>query len=348
MQTFTKKDLKLSPIYSMSMCSLENFHTCFLSWLGQNYPKELVKVLTDKEVSDNVAIEIENEVYRGKNIRLDLQIKLTNDNEEEYVVVENKLKSFPTKEQLSKYGEHFKDKKVTFILLSLAPKFDAPPEWKYMSYSDLKKRMENAFEYKNSYDKYLIEDYIDVIGMLAEKFPADYTQLYNFYDKNELDEIGLKDIYVKYKTSELESLIKERFGKNNKIITYSDFHNKKGCIGIDYKLEEFTFGIQIEGMQYRYFAFAESKKVSFVTVKQVAEILFVDNLWFNNTLPPRGKAKSNVFCQYKTDTYSMFYRYKELNKTLTYQEIAKKVENDIEILHKNEVKIREIIKEVTS
>lgn len=330
------------------MCSLENFHTCFLSWLGQNYPKDLVKVLTDKEVFDDVTIEIENAVYCGKDIRLDLQIKLTNDNDEEYVVVENKLKSFPTKEQLSKYGEYFKDKKVTFILLSLAPKFDAPPEWKYLSYSDLKMRMKNAFEYKNTYDKYLIEDYIDVIGVLADKFPADNTQQYDFYNKNELDDIGLKDIYIKYKTSELESFIKKRFSKDNKVYTYSGFYNKKGIIGIDYKLDEFTFGIQIEGVQYRYFAFAEFNKVSLDTVKQVAEILFVDNLWFNNTLPPRGKAKGNVFCRYKTDAYSMFYRYKELNKTLTYQEIAQKVENDMEILYKNEAKIREILKEVTS
>lgn len=34
-----EKEINLlnSPIYNMSMCSLENFHTCFLSWLGKNY-----------------------------------------------------------------------------------------------------------------------------------------------------------------------------------------------------------------------------------------------------------------------------------------------------------------------
>lgn len=33
-------DLNKSPIYNLSMCSLENFHTCFLKWFGQNYPQE--------------------------------------------------------------------------------------------------------------------------------------------------------------------------------------------------------------------------------------------------------------------------------------------------------------------
>lgn len=115
-----------------------------------------------------------------------------------------------------------------------------------------------------------------------------------------------------------------------------------------FKLEDFTFGIQIEGMQYRYFAFAESNKVSLDAVKQVAEILFVDNLWFNNTLPPRGKVKGNVFYRYKTDACSMFYRYQKLDKTLIHQEITEKVKNDMEILDKNETKIREIIKVVMS
>ncbi len=39
-------NLTNSPIYNMSMCSLENFHTCFLSWLGNNYKHEFLEILT--------------------------------------------------------------------------------------------------------------------------------------------------------------------------------------------------------------------------------------------------------------------------------------------------------------
>ena len=43
-----EKEPKQSPIYNLSMCSLENFHTCFLKWLGNEYPEKTFKLLTGK------------------------------------------------------------------------------------------------------------------------------------------------------------------------------------------------------------------------------------------------------------------------------------------------------------
>ena len=39
-----KYELKQSPLYNLSLSSLENFHTAFLVWLGKNYKKEFLSV----------------------------------------------------------------------------------------------------------------------------------------------------------------------------------------------------------------------------------------------------------------------------------------------------------------
>ena len=39
-------NILVSPIYNLSMCSLENFHTCFLNWLGNKYPQKTLKLFS--------------------------------------------------------------------------------------------------------------------------------------------------------------------------------------------------------------------------------------------------------------------------------------------------------------
>ena len=62
-----------SPIYNMSMCSLENFYTCFLSWLGKNYKKEFLEILTDKNYDNNVDIIFETDRVGRYEIRREIQ-----------------------------------------------------------------------------------------------------------------------------------------------------------------------------------------------------------------------------------------------------------------------------------
>ena len=101
------ENLLNSPIYNLSMCSLENFHTCFLSWLGNNYKHEFLEILTGVHYIDKVEIKVETQVNYGKNNILDMLITVKNGDNTEYIVIENKLKSFPTEEQLSRYQECF-------------------------------------------------------------------------------------------------------------------------------------------------------------------------------------------------------------------------------------------------
>ena len=141
------ENLLNSPIYNLSMCSLENFHTCFLSWLGNNYKHEFLEILTGVHYIDKVEIKVETQVNYGKNNILDMLITVKNGDNTEYIVIENKLKSFPTEEQLSRYQECFVGKNTRFILLSLAPKLVLPKPWNYLDYSDLAEKMKDRTGY---------------------------------------------------------------------------------------------------------------------------------------------------------------------------------------------------------
>lgn len=348
-------NLGKSPIYSISLCSLENFHTCFWKWIGQNYPKDFLKVFVDKIYPSTVIVEYSTQIQYGKDAKVDLQVKITDKNKVEFIFIENKLKSFPTDKQLIKYSDRLKDKSATFILLSLAPKLDLPPEWLYQSYLDLANRMKNIFDgnfvYHNPYHKFLIEDYIGTIESIAKKFPTNNSKKYDFYSKNQLDEIGLKDIYIKYKTSELSSMIEKQLNCE-KLYIGSGFNNKKGTLDIvkDCAISQFNIGIQIEGNQYRYYINAlyndESDNSNKVR-ENLATELFEKGFWFHSTTPTSRARIYKTFCGYKP---GFIYRYltleslfnKENLKDVTYEEIAAFVKNDIDQLHSNLPQILEI------
>ena len=64
-----------SPMYNLSLCSLENFHTSFLAWVIENYPKETLSSLLKRNFSQNIEIEIKTQVKHSKDIILDLDLK---------------------------------------------------------------------------------------------------------------------------------------------------------------------------------------------------------------------------------------------------------------------------------
>jgi len=346
--------LKKSPIYNISMCSLENFHTCFLAWIAQNYSKEFLKALIDKEFCENTEIKVNTQVKCSKTIILDLMIEIKENKNKEYIIIENKLKSYPTKEQLLKYQEHFQNEKATYILLSLAPSVDLPSEWRFLNYNDLKQVLLNKFSFENQYHEALVNDYIQVIDSIAKAFPKTLTKNYDFYEKNELDNIGLKDIYIKYRTSEFADYIKRYINKPDYYIGYS-FHNKKGTIDIIKHLDEVDsyLGIQIEHNQYRYYLRSlckdNSKKANEIREK-IANYLYAKDYWFNNTLSPNRPTIYKNFCGYNPD---FIYRYFQIDQmfnvsglqNVSYDKIAKKIKSDLDSLEKHQSDIIEIIKE---
>ena len=268
----------------------------------------------------------------------------------ECIVIENKLKSYPTQEQLIKYQNYFKDKKSTFILLSLVPNFEVPKAWQYISYENLAEKLSHISEFKNQYDEFLITDYINVVKLIANAFPKLSTQKYDLYENNKLDEIGLKDIYIKYRTSELCNFI----NKNTNLSVTVDFRDKQGIINVWCSFENYniTFLIQIQNNEYRYCLIYGNESENELR-ESIATILTKNNIWFNNCIENYPKARnyqSKKFCGYKPN---FIYRYQTLEKVfgkikmsdISYKEIAEKVNNDISDLlkHKSEI-VNHVIK----
>ena len=341
------KNLLTSPIYNLSMCSLENFHTCFLNWLGNKYPQKTLNLFSDTQVTALDKVEFKTQVSYGKDVKLDLLITINNGKEIQYIVIENKLKSYPTIEQLEKYEKVFEGKKATFILLSLAPITKRPDTWQYFSYHKLEENLKLQFNELKDYDKYLVDDYTNVLSHLTSAFPTSSSQMFDFYDCTNLDSLGLKDIYIKFKTSELANCIQKSIKSKDINIGHS-FHNKKGTIDIVKSIlnDEFRIGIQIEKDQYRYFIrFGNNEDCSIR--EKIAEELYSQNCWFFNTdISTRGHIYK-IFLGYNPD---FIYRYITLSdlfgkslENISFSEIAQKVAQDICRLEENESKIIRII-----
>ncbi len=125
--------LKESPLYNLSLSSLENFHTAFLVWLGNNYKIEFLNVLKELIMPDDKSTEDEKKEFNeikyifkpdvkseyinfiaqsreGANSIIDIKITIFeggngSDKEEANIYIENKFKSYPTQEQIEKYRE---------------------------------------------------------------------------------------------------------------------------------------------------------------------------------------------------------------------------------------------------
>ena len=343
------KDLKSSPIYNMSQDSLENFHTSFLCWLGNTYPiafKKLFNKFNKKRFDKKHSCETQKtHTYKDeddkkkKSIRTDLEFQF---NDNELIVIENKMKSFPNDEQLERYSniKDFDKEKTTFILLSLVEKINLPEHWNYMSYSDLAKNMKRIFKHEKGYHKYLIQDYINVITKISKIFFE--------ADNIEKEKYDLRDIFVKFKTSELSNYINEKINKKYNWEIEESFSTKckEGIIDIIKNLDKsIRFQIQIQGNHYSYgFVYSEKNPNDKIWKKreQIAEELLKRNYWFVGTSEPKKPRICKKFYSYSPD---FIYRHSSETKLneLTYKQIIKKIKKDIKNFEKNLVKIQKCI-----
>ncbi|WP_150466968.1 PD-(D/E)XK nuclease family protein [Francisella sp. SYW-9] len=179
------KDLKKSPIFNMSLSSKELFHSNFIAWVLETYFEQLGKFFSEKlELSNSNKIE---KIQREKQ-NIDISFKLG----DTLVLIENKVKSIASIEQLQKYTDKFKkvaNKKL--VLLSLKESKISDKElkdigWIRLSYKNLLEAFQ-SLEFKNEYHKSLIDDYVkfvtDIKNNLIDKINIDVIQISNLYDK---------------------------------------------------------------------------------------------------------------------------------------------------------------------
>lgn len=267
--------LKRSPMFHFSLGSKELFHSNFIAWIStiSSVADNLNGKQLFKSILNNLGVETSGwgndfEVLREKN-NLDLTVCRHNDENGKkgyLLVVENKLKSVPSSEQVARYnkeknGVNNADCKMMLTLMSDFPDRQQVEKegWKIVSYTQLCEAIRSEIKSVNdSYIASILADYCnftDAIDSLAREFmPTSETGYYiSNKDKQELINLRIYDLIDKMRfavlASEVKKLVPKGFirtgyGHGNAMLEIWTEEPRKESDGKTYKV------IQIQGDKY--------------------------------------------------------------------------------------------------
>ncbi len=148
--------LKSSPAYSMSLGSKELFHSNFWAYLIKTEEfRGLINAFFEDFDLAKYSGDLREDKHRDLTIR-DIEGK-------EYVI-ENKIKSYPDKNQLIKYSAigNFQKGAITGIK---EPPFSLD-NWNFVSYSRIASKLREINKGTSSYLNYLVNDYCDILDSI--------------------------------------------------------------------------------------------------------------------------------------------------------------------------------------
>ena len=213
-------------------------------------------------------------------MHVDLTITYKNKaNEIEVLIIENKIKSIPTKEQLMRYEEELgkQELPITGILTGLYASLDIQElgKWSFLSYKEIATRIQNIQQ------QHATMDFADYIKQYAEDIEVLYALFQSKMEQNkgkyiigdkDLEKIRYSDVYVKLKGSEFMEEINKRltfeaYKDWAKPVCRFSFNNKKPTLSIvfsqrineDPTKEIGMIGVQIEGDQFRIYGGASQE-----------------------------------------------------------------------------------------
>lgn len=311
MENLVKK-LEESVLFNLSLGSKELFHSNIIAWFWKQYPDVLYDIFKDVLPNAPKSPRSFPDIYREKQ-NIDLYVEYKDDY---CIVIENKVKSLPNKQQLEEYSDKFKDKPATdFVLLSLSrPAFFAEnrnsaiinnANWYFMSYSELAGKMDGMQDkIKVEYHRSLWQDYVTFIKsltVLVDNARAQWSSNF-FYEFNELRKLRVNDLIEKLKFSELVEEVKRGLREiSNSDLQFYDgpwtemaeksvsivsgmtrsvglFDLKYAIKRVDEKHSPAVVGIQLQGEHLRLF-FENICKDS--PAEKVANKLYDKGLWFS-------------------------------------------------------------------
>lgn len=223
-------ELNKNPMFHLSLGSKELFHSNFLAFLWDQNPKAFLELLNDLCLNSiNVA-----DLLNKKELTLDREkenfdicIHHKEGKKEIYdIIIENKVKSIPYKEQLEDYEDkvrkHQKGRTIKNILLTLADNFPNANNikgWIIVSYKALAQKLKSSksdFSSSNRQILQYIEDYIDYIKQLTplkDKILEDLKNNGPYHqqeDINTFHKYKLSDLYIKLRGAYFIGLIKDK------------------------------------------------------------------------------------------------------------------------------------------
>ena len=343
--------LRKNPMFRLSMSSLELFHSNFLEWLFDLDHEAFLKCF-GLIVSNPAACTIEREYHlgttpiNGKNKQWVTDIAVF-ENGTLILIIENKIKSTPSKGQLLNQSEE-SDKKAKGckkVLLSLFAYSGALHGFSSVLYKDL------LTEIRKNYASYLpsnsyIKDYCDMLERLQDILDHDHLVIdwrggyYTAHlSSTDLETCGIMDAFRKYQAASLADEFEKRFiAKNTTGLPMTCEHslnNKHACTTIAYELNNrLCVGVQIEHDQLRIFFEDKNKKFN------ISNVDTYWNIWFA-PLKPQGKSKGGPdYCSYNMSKSLFIYRYVKLggifsSSPITIDDLCRYVEGILDQISKN-------------
>lgn len=223
-------ELNKNPMFHLSLGSKELFHSNFLAFLWDQNPKAFLELLNDLCLNSINVADLLNEkeltLDREKE-NFDICIHHKEGKKEIYdIIIENKVKSIPYKEQLEDYEDkvrkHQKGRTIKNILLTLADNFPNANNikgWIIVSYKALAQKLKSSksdFSSSNRQILQYIEDYIDSIKQLTplkDKILEDLKNNGPYHqqeDINTFHKYKLSDLYIKLRGAYFIGLIKDK------------------------------------------------------------------------------------------------------------------------------------------
>ena len=268
-------ELKNSPLFQLSLCSKELAHSNFWKWLiefnsgDEEHPCHPFVKIFIPDFYDN---EYEFEEVRREEKHRDLSIHYK-DKEGNFkcLVVENKLKSLPTTEQLTKYEKAFKPtfKNEIFaggILTGIEEnllKQKCLENWKFLSYEKISERIkeicaslkpctdddkqENISRILDIIDMYQ-SDLHNISELLAESLEETQGKYITKVKDRELQDVRMDDIFLKLHAERVAQEIKGKLDDEKEDLTSArwgmpevdvSFNHKKATITIIYKEQDY-------------------------------------------------------------------------------------------------------------
>ncbi len=146
-------DLKHSPIANISLASKELFHSNFLAWVFNTYPTTINAVLSSAGLEESLSGQSVEVTREERN--LDLVARIGG---KRLLIIENKLKSLPYKEQLDRYE-------------TIAKKVE--PSWESREFVLLSLTRDDCERVRKPLDPWRCIDYGTLSKALLERMPGD-------------------------------------------------------------------------------------------------------------------------------------------------------------------------------
>lgn len=255
-------DLKHSPIANISLASKELFHSNFLAWVFNTYPTTINAVLSSAGLDESLNVESVEVAREERN--LDLVARIGGGR---LLVIENKFKSLPHKEQLHRYETVAKKIEPSwesreFVLLTLTPddcdRNQLPSaNWRCIDYGTLSTALlEQMPRDASPYHVATVKDYVTFVRCLLHVASDETRHTWNSAgsslnggtDAEWLKLHKLNDLFGKRQGQKVAAKVSEalakRFGSQvewqrppryleaSKISVYSGFSNSQPLVGI--------------------------------------------------------------------------------------------------------------------